>query len=219
MVPGCAPGGASAVVTFPQHGHSSDGSSHSVTHRMIRTSQDCAHDEPAACAPARLAPHPEHSAGGSAVFRSSGSPSRDRPAPGCPGCPPRLRSSRRSRSEVSRFFRSALRRSLAPIGSFELGVPELLLSMPSRRSSSAIRSSSRRSRSSAADSSARSTVISVSFASTTARSRASSSRCSPAGRSGASDTSHKLVQPQLQLQAPATACRATRSPRVQRTPP
>ena len=199
MVPGYAPGGASAVVSFPQHRHGSDGSSHSVTHRAIFTSQTCAHDEPAALTPARLAPHPEHCAGGSAVFRSSGSRSRDRPAPGCPGCPPRLRSLRRSRSEVFRSRRSALRRSLAPIGSFEPGVPELLLSMPSRRSSSAIRSSSRRSRSSAADNSARSTAFSLSFASTTARSRASSSRCSPAppGRPGSSDTSRKLVQPEL----------------------
>src|SRR6266567_516277 len=215
MVPGCAPGGASAVVSFPQHGHSSDGSRYSVTHREIRTSQTCAHFEPAASAPARLVPHPEHSAGGSAAFRSPGSGSRERPVPRCPGCPPRLRSLRRSRSEVSRFFRSALRRSFAPIGSFELGVPELPLSIPRRRSNSAIRSSSRRSRSTADDSSARSTLTSVSFASTTARSRASSSRCSPPppGRSGSSDTSRKLVQPELQLQARATACRAAWSPR------
>ena len=64
--------------------------------------------------------------------------------------------------------------------SFDVGVPESVLSWPSRRSSSATRSSSRRYRSSAASSSARSTAFSASFASITARSRASSSRCSPA---------------------------------------
>ena len=58
MVPGCAPGGASAVVTFPQHRHSSDGSSHSVTHRVIFTSQTCAHDEPAAARPGQARPAP-----------------------------------------------------------------------------------------------------------------------------------------------------------------
>ena len=44
-------------------------------------------------------------------------------------------------------FRSALRRSRAPIGSFDGGVPEVVLSDPSRRSSSATLSSSRRYRS------------------------------------------------------------------------
>jgi transposase len=47
-----------------------------------------------------------------------------------------------------RAFRSALRRSRAPIGSFDGGVPEVVLSDPSRRSSSATLSSSRRYRSS-----------------------------------------------------------------------
>ena len=51
---------------------------------------------------------------------------------------------RRSRSEASRPRRSARRRSLAPICSFDGGVPESELSMRSRRSSSATRSSSRR---------------------------------------------------------------------------
>jgi hypothetical protein len=147
---------------LPQHGHSSDGSRYSVTHREIRTSQTCAHFEPAASAPARLVPYPEHCAGGSAAFRSSGSRSRDRSAPGCPSCPPRLRSMCRSRSEVSRSRRPAFAALFAPISSFELGVPELLLSIPSRLSSSAIRSSSRRSRSAADDNSARSTLTSVS---------------------------------------------------------
>ena len=64
MVPGYAPGGASAVVSFPQHRHSSDGSSHSVTRRVIFTSQTCAHDAPASAHPGQAAPHPEHSAGG-----------------------------------------------------------------------------------------------------------------------------------------------------------
>jgi hypothetical protein len=44
-------------------------------------------------------------------------------------------------------FRSAVRRSLAPIGSFDGGVPDVVLSDPSRRSSSATLSSSRRYRS------------------------------------------------------------------------
>jgi hypothetical protein len=91
----------------------------------------------AASASARSARHPEHSAGGSAVSRSSGAGSPDKPPLRWPGCPPRLRSVRCSRSDVSRFFRSALRHSLAWMDSFELGVPELLLSIPSRRSSSA----------------------------------------------------------------------------------
>src|SRR6266496_727366 len=206
MVPGCSPGGAAAALTCPQHGHSSAGSSHSVTNRVIRTSQACAHDEPAILAPSRAVPHREHCAGGSAASCSSGSGSRDKPVPGWPGCPPRLRSLRRSRSETSRFFRSALRRSLAPICSFELGVPELLLSIPRRRSSSAIRSSSLRRSSRSAASSARSIVFSASLASTTARSRASSSRCSPAsaGRPGSSGTNPKPAQSQLQLQASAS---------------
>ncbi len=215
MVPGYAPGGAPAVITFPQHGHASDGSSHSVTRREISTSQTCAHDEPAVCAPARLAPHAEHSAGRSAVLRSPGSGSRDKPAPRCPGCPPRLRSLRRSRSEVSRSLRSALRRSFAPVGSFDDGVPELLLSIPSRRSSSAIRSSIRRRSSRSAASSARRTLTSVSLASITARSRASSSRCSPATspRSGVSDTRPDHAQPELEVQAPAlTPCRGSIRP-------
>jgi hypothetical protein len=89
-----------------------------------------------------------------------------------------------------------------PMGSFDVGAPELLLSIPSRRSSSATRSSSRRSRSSAAASSARSIAFSASLASTTARSRASSSRCSPAERSGTSGTSPDHPQPELQVQAP-----------------
>ena len=170
------------------------------------TSQICAHDAPAGCAPASPVPHREHSAGGSAVFRWSGSGSRARPAPGWPGCPPRLRSLRRSRSEESRLVRSALRRSFAPMLSFDVGVPELVLSCPSRRSSSAIRSSIRRRSSRSAVSSVRSIATSASFASATARSRASSSCCSPApaGRSG---TSPDHAQPQLQVQASPTSCR------------
>jgi hypothetical protein len=45
---------------------------------------------------------------------------------------------RRIRSETSRVRRSARRRSLAPIGSFEVGVPESEPSIRSRRSNSAI---------------------------------------------------------------------------------
>src|SRR5215470_14922720 len=49
--------------------------------------------EPSArSAPSRVVPHREHSAGGGTSSRSSGSGSRDSPPPGCPGCPPRLRS-------------------------------------------------------------------------------------------------------------------------------
>ena len=83
----------------------------------------------------------------------------------------------------------ALRASFAPIRSLELGVPESLLSIDSRRSSSATRSSSRRSASWAAFCADRSTAISASFASTTARSRAFAAR-SPAASSGtgSSDT-------------------------------
>jgi len=67
-----------------------------------------------------------------------------------------------------------LRASLAPIGSFEPGVPESLLSIDSRRSSSAIRNSIRRIRSSAASRLAVSDVTCSSFATMTARSRAAS---------------------------------------------
>jgi hypothetical protein len=120
-----------------------------VTNLAIFTSQTCDHQVPARSEPASPAPHREHSAGGGTSARSSGSGSRGSPAPGCPGWPPRLRSSRRSRSEDCRsFVRSALRRSRAPIGSFDGGIPEFVLSDPSRRSSSATRSSSRRYRSS-----------------------------------------------------------------------
>ena len=63
-----------------------------------------------------------------------------RPFPWWPGCPPRLRSLLRSRSDCCRAFRA----SFAPIRSFELGVPESVLSISRRRSSSASRSSSRR---------------------------------------------------------------------------
>ena len=55
-------------------------------------------------------------------------------------------------------------------------VPDVVLSDPSRRSSSATLSSSRRYRSSGASSSARSIAFSASLASITARSRATSSR-------------------------------------------
>jgi hypothetical protein len=209
MLPGRTPGGASAVLTCPQHRQVSAGSSHSVTSLLMLTSQTCAHDAPAGCAPASAVPHREHSAGGSAVFRWSGAGSRARPAPAWPGCPPRLRSLRRSRSEQSRLVRSALRRSFAPMLSFDVGVPESVLSCPSRRSSSAIRSSIRRRSSRSAVSSARSITTSASFASTTASSRASSSRCppAPAGRSGASDTSPDHAQPHPHAQAPRTSCR------------
>lgn len=177
-LPGCAPAGAAATVTFPQHGQVSAGSSDSVTSRLILTSQTCAHDHPAGFAPARPAPHREHCAGGSAVLRSSGSGSRRGPLPGWPGCPPRLRSLLRSRSDCWRFLRSALRRSLAPMDSLDVGVPESVLSIPSRRCSSATCSSSRFRSSRSAASSACSAAFSASVASTTARSRASSSRCS-----------------------------------------
>jgi len=115
---------------------------------VIFTPRTCDHHVPVRHAGSRPVPHREHSAGGGASSRSSGSGSRDSPAPGCPGCPPRLRSARRSRSEDGRAFRSALRRSRAPIGSLDGGVPDVVLSDPSRRSSSATLSSSRRYRSS-----------------------------------------------------------------------
>ena len=68
MVPACAPGGATAVVTCPQHGQASIGSSHSVTSLLICTSRTCAHDEPAVLAPSRAVPHREHCGGGSALL-------------------------------------------------------------------------------------------------------------------------------------------------------
>jgi len=116
-----------------------------VTSLLIVTSQTCAHDDPAGLAPCRPAPHREHCAGGSALLRSSGSGSRRRPLPGWPGCPPRFRSLRRSRSDFWRFLRPALRRSLAAMDSFDVGVPEFVLSVPSRRSSSATQRRSSRS--------------------------------------------------------------------------
>ena len=180
-----------------------------MTCRMILTSQTCAHDDPAYAAPARLALHREHRGGGSASRRSSGSWSRDSPLPGCPGCPPGLRSWRRSRSEDCRSRRRAFLRSFAPIGSFELGVPESELSIRSRRSSSATRSSSRRRSSRSASRSARAAAnpsrraaSSASLAPITARSRATSSRCSPAAPGG-SNTSPKLAQPELEVQTPS----------------
>ena len=91
----------------------------------------------------------------------------------------------------------------APIRSFELGVPESVLSIASRRSSSASRSSRRRrcsrSPSSAASAASRPAVSDAtcsSFAAMTARNR-STSGCSP----GSSDTSRKHAQPELKLQA------------------
>lgn len=114
-------------------------------------------------------PHREHPAGGSASRCSAGSGSRDSPAPGCPGRPPRLRSVRRSRSEACRPFPCpALRCSRTPIGSFDGGVPDVVLSCPRRHSSSATLSSSRWNRSRETSSSPRSSVISVSLASMTA---------------------------------------------------
>ena len=67
MLPGCAPGGASAVVTCPQHGHRRAGSRCSVANLLIFTSQTCAHDRPAGPASASPVPHREHRAGGSAL--------------------------------------------------------------------------------------------------------------------------------------------------------
>jgi hypothetical protein len=138
-----------------------------MTNLLIFTSQTCAHDRPTGSAPSSPVPHREHRAGGSAGLRSPGSGSRVSPWPVCPGWPPRLRSLRRSRSELSRL-RSALRRSFAPMLSFDVGIPELALSCPRRRSSSAIRSSNRRRSSRSAASSARSITFSASFAPTTA---------------------------------------------------
>ena len=102
-----------------------------------------------------------------------------------------------------------------PIRSFELGVPESVLSIDRRRSSSATRSSSRRSRSrdaaaSASAASSRASAVSrlasstatcSSFAAITARSR-NTSGCSPAAP-GSSDTSRKHAQPELKVQPPA----------------
>jgi hypothetical protein len=103
----------------------------------------------------------------------------------------------------------ARRASFAPIRFFELGVPESVLSIDSRRSSSATRSSSRRSRLrdalspdsaassrvSAASTYTCSTAICSSFAAITARSCDTSS-CSPVSL-GSSDTSRKHAQPEL----------------------
>ena len=197
-------------MTVPQHRHCRPGSAHSVAFRMTSTSMTCAHREPAACAPARAALHWRHSAGGSASLFSSGSGSRARPLPWCPGCPPRLRSLRRSRSDCCR----ARRASFAPIRSFELGVPESELSIDRRRSSSASRSSSRRLSSRSASSSRRSAAFSASFASTTARSRDSTSRCpaiSPDGP-GSSGTRPKHAQPALKAQTPGNIGVSLRNP-------
>jgi len=105
---------------------------------------------------------------------------------------------RRSRSDSCRARRAAF----APILSFELGVPESSLSIDSRRSSSATRSSSRRSRSRDVSRPAVSTAICASFASITARSRATRSPCSPTAP-GPLDTSRKHAQPALKVQPPA----------------
>ena len=108
----------------------------------------------------------------------------------------------------------ARRASLAPIRSFELGTPESWSSIDRRRSSSASRSSSRRLSSRSASSSARSTAFSASFASTTARSRDSSSRCpaiSPDGP-GSSGTSPKHARPALKVQTPGNVGVSHRHP-------
>jgi hypothetical protein len=145
-------------------------------------SMTCAHRCPASSAPSRDPWQDRHSAGGSAVLASVGSGSRFRPFPWWPGCPPRLRSSSRSRSDSCRsFFSRALRSAFAPMPSFEDGVPESELSMFSRRSSSAIRRSCRRIRSTAASrrdtvalTCASRTEISSSLAAMTPRSRRAS---------------------------------------------
>ena len=126
----------------------------------------------AGAAPSRGARQDRHSVGGAAASVLPGSGSRCGPLPLWPGCPPRLRSLLRSRSDSCRCL--ALRASLAAIGSFDDGVPESELSMFRRRSSSAIRSSIRRMRSSAASRLAVSDAICSSFATMTARSRAAS---------------------------------------------
>ena len=99
---------------------------------------------PTAAPRPRRRPAPPCSGGNRAArpasFVSSGSGSLARPLPSCPGWPPLLRSLLRSRSDCCR----ARRASFAPIRSFELGVPESVLSIDRRRSSSASRSSSRR---------------------------------------------------------------------------
>src|SRR5258708_7516383 len=89
-------------------------------------------------------------------------------------------------------------------------MPEHLVTV-GRRCSSATCSSSRFRSSRSAAGSARSNLTSASFVSATTRSRASSSQCSwsPPGGSGSSDTSPKLVQPELQLQAPESWRAAT----------
>ena len=143
-------------------------------------SMTCAHHGSAPAAPAREARQDRHSAGGSAVFRSPGSGSRLRPLPLWPGCPPLFRSLLRSRSDRCLAFRC----SPAAMPSFDVGVPEFELSIASRRSTSASRSSSRRITSALASCAARSTSISACCASITALSRAFAAR-SPAASSGA----------------------------------
>ncbi len=212
--PACRPGGGLANVTVPQPPHASPGSRYSVTFRRISTSMTCAHRGSIVSAPSRDAWHDRHSAGRSAVCVSSGSGSRSGPFPWWPGCPPRLRSLRRSRSDCWRAFRA----SFAPIRSFELGVPESVLSIDRRRSSSATRNSSRRSRSPAARISAAaaftletavprlavSDAICSSFARITARSRETRPPCSPAAP-GSSDTNRKHAQPARKVQPPTRA--------------
>ena len=96
------PGGGSANVTVPQHGHGKPGSAHSVTFRANSTSMTCAHRGSTASPPSRDARQDRHSAGGAASFFSPGSGSRFRPFPSWPGCPPLLRSLLRSRSDCCR---------------------------------------------------------------------------------------------------------------------
>jgi hypothetical protein len=59
----------------------SSGSRYSVTNVVIFTPRTCDHQLPARSAPSRAVPHREHCAGGGTSSRSSGSGSRDSPAP------------------------------------------------------------------------------------------------------------------------------------------
>ena len=129
--PAC-PNGTAAVVVLRQQPHRRRGRIQWTFSSSIGgMSQICVQLLPApSAAPVSSAPHPEHSAGGSACSVRPGSRAGSSPDPGWPGWPPGVRSLDRTRCETA-FFRLAL----ASIESFDGGIEEFVESFALGRAS------------------------------------------------------------------------------------